>query len=384
MSTVWDSLTPMLGVRVCCDGRCFYVMRTAKGNQTVASTEQIKLKTAREYVGQTFRTTLKQGARQSGRMIRFDALVKNEWTEKVMQSWFDALSQKYAGAANRNLDVLRSIFAYAVKQGYCVDNPCDGVKQNRQRNLNRFLSHDELSKLNSALKAVSEVGEVEACCCQALRLVLLTGCRISEVTGLQWSFVKGSEWHLPDSKTGAKIVYVGEAAQRQVSQLRKEYAGYQSEDVFPLLSGYASKPTKVHTVWVQVRTLAEIKGVRIHDLRHTFASYAVLEGYPIPMVAKLLGHKRRSSTLRYTHVSDAYLETEAQKIGWVIDDILNDKASNKTKKKIDGNNAISEVMTGKIHRKKARQPRKETKVRFTETESQIQRYRDELDFLEWM
>ncbi|MGX9522956.1 tyrosine-type recombinase/integrase [Vibrio mediterranei] len=418
--TVWDSLTPMLGVRVCRDGRCFYVMRTAKGNQTVASTEQIKLKAAREYVEQTFRTVLKQGTRQSGQMIRFDALVKNEWTEKVMQGWkpatqgtarsalhcylfeafgrypihridsihvqrwFDALSQKYAGAANRNLDVLRSIFAYAVKQGYCVDNPCDGVKQNRQRKLNRFLSHDELSKLDSALQAVSEVGEVEACCCQALRLVLLTGCRISEVTGLQWSFVKGSEWHLPDSKTGAKIVYVGEAAQRQVSQLRKEYAGYQSEDVFPLLSGFASKPTKVHTVWVQVRTLAEIKGVRIHDLRHTFASYAVLEGYPIPMVAKLLGHKRISSTLRYTHVGDAYLETEVQKIGWVIDDILNDKASNKTKKKIDGNNSISEVMTGKIHRKRAKQPRKETKVRFTETESQIQRYRDELDFLEWM
>ncbi|MGR5299392.1 tyrosine-type recombinase/integrase, partial [Vibrio mediterranei] len=332
--TVWDSLTPILGVRVCRDGRCFYVMRTAKGNQTVASTEQIKLKTAREYVEQTFRTALKQGARQSGRMIRFDALVKNEWTEKVMQSWkpatqgtarsalhcylfeafgrypihridsthvqrwFDALSQKYAGAANRNLDVLRSIFAYAVKQGYCVDNPCDGVKQNRQRNLNRFLSHDELSKLDSALQAVSELGEVESCCCQALRLVLLTGCRISEVTGLQWSFVKGSEWHLPDSKTGAKIVYVGEAAQRLVSQLRKEYAGYQSEDVFPLLSGFASKPTKVHTVWIQVRALAKIEDIRIHDLRHTFASYAVLEGYPIPMVAKLLGHKRISSTLR--------------------------------------------------------------------------------------
>jgi hypothetical protein len=62
-------------------------MRTAKGNQTVASTEQIKLKTVREYVEQTFRTALKQGARQSGRMIRFDALVKNEWTNKVMQSW---------------------------------------------------------------------------------------------------------------------------------------------------------------------------------------------------------------------------------------------------------------------------------------------------------
>ncbi|MGR5299296.1 site-specific integrase, partial [Vibrio mediterranei] len=111
---------------------------------------------------------------------------------------------------------------------------------------------------------------------------------------------------------------------------------------------------------------------------------AVLEGYPIPMVAKLLGHKRISSTLRYTHVGDAYLETEAQKIGWVIDNILNDKARNKTKKKGDGSNAVSEVMTGKIHRKKARPPQKETTVRFTETESQIQRYRDELDFLEWV
>jgi integrase len=162
-----------------------------------------------------------------------------------------------------------------------------------------------------------------------------TGGRSSEVRILHWDEYRGGHWHLSDSKAGAKIVYVGQVAQRLVSQLRKKYAGYQSEDVFPLLSGFASKPTKVHTVWIQVRTRAEIKGVRIHDLRHTFASYAVLEGYPIPMAAKLLRHKRISSTLRYTHVGDVYLETEAQKIGQAINGIYVGKKIQPVKEKIN-------------------------------------------------
>lgn len=81
-------------------------------------------------------------------------------------------------------------------------------------------------------------------------------------------------------------------------------------DVFPLLSHFLSRPTKVGMIWTRVRALAEITDVRIHDLRHTFASYAVLEGHPIPMVAKLLGHKRVSSTFRYTHVGDTHIEND--------------------------------------------------------------------------
>lgn len=411
--TVWDSQAPLLGVRVCRDGQCFYLIRTAQGRHKIALVAQISLKTARQHAQKILDTSLAPIRKTSGRLIRFDALVSNEWRETVMaywkpstqgagrsalnahlldefgrypvhlitphhvQRWFDGLSQTYAGAANRNLDVLRSIFTYAMKQGYCRQNPCDGIKQNRKRTLNRFLSYEELSRLDKALKEVSLIGEMEACCCQVLRLTLLTGCRISEVTGLQWSFVKGSEWHLPDSKTGAKIVYVGLAAQKVVSQIRKQHRESQSEDVFAPLRGFVSRATKVGMIWGQVRALADICDVRIHDLRHTFASYAVLEGYPIPMVAALLGHKRISSTLRYTHVSESHVEAQAQTIGQALYDVLTDapqsvkkppcrrKTPQKTKTRtVKKTNDITEPVS-------------------TITDKQIQRYRDELDFLTW-
>lgn len=408
---VWDSQVPTLGVRVCSDNQRFYIMRTQNGSQKIASVEQVSLKTARQHALKTFKASLESNGNKSGRLIRFDALVRDEWIDKVMmnwkptsqgtgrsalkchllktfgrypvhridsfhvQRWFDELSQIYAGAANRNLDVLRSIFSYAVKQGYCRENPCDGIKQNRKRTLNRFLSHEELSRFDDALEAVSQIGDMEACCCQVLRLVLLTGCRISEVTGLQWSYVKGNEWHLPDSKTGAKIVYVGEAAQKLLSQIRNQQKRSLTGDVFPLLSHFVSRPNKVGIVWGQVRTLANIEDVRIHDLRHTFASYAVLEGYPIPMVAKLLGHKRISSTLRYTHVGDAHIKEEAETIGQIITGLLMDETHQTPKKK---------PSNGKGRRKQPnREAKKVSKIVLSETEEQIRRYRDELDFFEW-
>jgi site-specific recombinase XerD len=252
-----------------------------------------------------------------------------------VQRWFDELSRTFTGAANRNLDVLRSIFNAAVKYGYCDSNPCDGIKQNRKRILNRFLSNEELVQLDNALNTVSQQGEMEMCCCLVLRLILLTGCRISEVTGLQWSYVKGEEWYLPDSKTGAKVVYVGKEAQALLRQIRKRYSvsiNNVQDDVFPPLGRYLCRKVKVSVVWQQVRRLANIEDVRIHDLRHTFASYAVMEGYPLPMVAKLLGHQRISSTLRYTHVSDTQVEDSAQCIGDVLSDIVSGKPDKPTDK----------------------------------------------------
>lgn len=411
--SVWDSQVSTLGVRVCSDNQRFYIMRTRNVTQKIASVDQVTLKTARQHALKAFNASLEPSGNKSGRIIRFDALVRDEWMETVMmnwkptsqrtgksalkchllkafgrypvhridsfhvQRWFDELSQTYAGTANRNLDVLRSIFSYAVKQGYCRENPCDGIKQNRKRTLNRFLSHEELSRFYAALRVVSQVGGMEACCCQVLQLVLLTGCRISEVTGLKWSYVKGNEWHLPDSKTGAKIVYVGEAAQKLVSRIRKQEKGDLTEDVFPLLSHFVSRPNKVGIVWEQVRTLANIDDVRIHDLRHTFASYAVLEGYPIPMVAKLLGHKRISSTLRYTHVGDAHLEEEAEAIGQVITGFLTEGTCLAPKKKANIDKGKSKRVKPELVTKKL------SNDVLSLTEDQVRRYRDELDFWEW-
>ncbi|MEZ8269488.1 tyrosine-type recombinase/integrase [Vibrio cyclitrophicus] len=348
--TVWDTKIPALGVRVYADDRRFYVTYLPIPNKTLAAVGQFTLKQARQHV-QALQSSFLEKETKPIRLIRFDALVKEEWTDKVCKGWklstqgtassalrrhllpefgrfpvsridsfhvhrwFDELSQNYAGAANRNLDVLRSIFKYAVKQGYCMENPCEGLKQSRKKKLNRFLSLDELARLDKALTVVSQQGNLEACCCQVLKLVLLTGCRISEVTGLQWSFVKGREWHLPDSKTGAKVVYVGKEAQKLLSDIPKQAWTQRSEshdDVFMPLRRFVSRSTKVSMVWQQVRALAHIEDVRIHDLRHTFASYAVLEGFPIPMVSKLLGHTRISSTLRYAHVDDVQVSQSAE------------------------------------------------------------------------
>ena len=405
--TVWDTQVPALGVRVYTDGRRFYVTHLSIPNKTLAAVGQLTLKKVRQHV-RALQASFLDKETKPIRLIRFDALVKEEWTDKVCKGWkvstqgtassalkkhllpefgrfpvsridschvhrwFDELSQSYAGAANRNLDVLRSIFKYAVKQGYCMENPCDGLKQNRKKKLNRFLSLDELARLHNALTVVSQQGDMEACCCQVLKLVLLTGCRISEVTSLQWSFVKGREWHLPDSKTGAKVVYVGKEAQQLLSDISKQAWTQRSEshdDVFMPLRRFVSRATKVGMIWQQVRALANIEDVRIHDLRHTFASYAVLEGYPIPMVSKLLGHARISSTLRYTHVDDAQVSESAERVGDVITEII----------------TVERESHSKVKKRKSRDLKAKPKPKASNivTDEQIRDIRNELDFLSW-
>ncbi|MEZ9839939.1 tyrosine-type recombinase/integrase [Vibrio sp. 10N.261.52.C11] len=413
--TVWDTQVPALGVRVYTDGRRFYVTHLSIPNKTLAAVGQLTLKKVRQHV-RALQASFLDKETKPIRLIRFDALVKEEWTDKVCKGWkvstqgtassalkkhllpefgrfpvsridschvhrwFDELSQNYAGAANRNLDVLRSIFKYAVKQGYCMENPCDGLKQNRKKKLNRFLSLDELARLHNALTVVSQQGDMEACCCQVLKLVLLTGCRISEVTSLQWSFVKGREWHLPDSKTGAKVVYVGKEAQQLLSDISKQAWTQRSEshdDVFMPLRRFVSRSTKVSMVWQQVRALANIEDVRIHDLRHTFASYAVLEGYPIPMVSKLLGHTRISSTLRYAHVDDAQVSQSAEAIGEVISGILSGQlVSNPKTRKV---RASKPKLTKSPPKRRGRPIKAIPEL----TDEEVERLRYEVDFWEW-
>ncbi|CAK2053349.1 Site-specific integrase [Vibrio crassostreae] len=413
--TVWDTQVPALGVRVYTDGRRFYVTHLSVPNQTLVAVGQLTLKKVRQHV-RALQASFLDKETKPIRLIRFDALVKEEWTDKVCKGWklstqgtalsalkkhllpefgrfpvsridschvhrwFDELSQTYAGAANRNLDVLRSIFKYAVKQAYCMNNPCDGLKQNRKKKLNRFLSLDELARLQKALTVVSQQGDLEACCCQVLKLVLLTGCRISEVTGLQWSFVKGREWHLPDSKTGAKVVYVGKEAQQLLSDIPQQVWAHRSEshdDVFMPLHRFVSRSTKVSMVWQQVRALAHIEDVRIHDLRHTFASYAVLEGYPIPMVSKLLGHTRLSSTLRYAHVDEVQVSQSAEAIGEVISGILSGQlVSNPKARKV----RASKPKPMKSPLKRRVRP---IKAILELTDEEVERFRYEVDFWEW-
>jgi len=418
--TLWDTQLPALGVRVYSDGRCFYVTRLPSANKKIALVGQLSLKKARQHVQALIDSTREQENSKPVRLARFDAFVKEEWTVRGcptwkpssrqrarsalnryllpefgrypvsfieshhVQRWFDALSRTYAGTANRNLDVLRSIFNYAVQRGYCQSNPCAGIKKNRKKRLNRFLSLEELGQVNHALTQVSQQGQLEACCCEVLRLLLLTGCRVSEVTGLKWSFVNGGEWHLPDSKTGPRVVCVGKKAQQRLSHISKQTWSQSHEpqgDVFTPLSRFVSKPDKVGMIWKQVRALANVEDVRIHDLRHTFASYAVLEGYPIPMVSKLLGHKRMSSTLRYAHVNDAQVTQSVEAIGEVIRGIVSEQNETPPKRR-----TVSESKPKKTTSspKRRRRPVKAVPKPSEDilTNEQIQKLLHEVDFLD--
>ncbi|MFA0297557.1 MULTISPECIES: tyrosine-type recombinase/integrase, partial [unclassified Vibrio] len=140
---------------------------------------------------------------------------------------------------------------------------------------------------------------------------------------------------------------------------------------------FVSRSTKVSMVWQQVRALAHIEDVRIHDLRHTFASYAVLEGYPIPMVSKLLGHTRISSTLRYAHVDDAQVSQSAEAIGEVISGILSGQL-------------VSNPKTRKVRASKPKPTKSPPKRRGRPikaipelTDEEVERLRYEVDFWEW-
>jgi len=239
----------------------------------------------------------------------FGRLPLHTITHAAVQQWFDAVSVKTKGAANRNLDVLQSVFKLAVMQGYCTINPAMGIKPNKRRVLNRFLSVPEIKRLSAVLDEVGACSDVLFQCCDILRLLMLTGCRVSEITQLKGEYLHGNEIHLPDSKTGARVVHIGQAAVDVLARHVRRQGG----ELFPMKKGASVRA--VSNLWVKLRIKADIADVRIHDLRHTFASYAVMDGHTLPMVAKLLGHKRLSMTLRYTHVSDKAVEQAAEQVG---------------------------------------------------------------------
>nr|WP_275661012.1 tyrosine-type recombinase/integrase [Vibrio brasiliensis] len=111
------------------------------------------------------------------------------------------------------------------------------------------------------------------------------------------------------------------------------------------MAPYASRNATVSQVWKQVRRLADIEDVLIHDLRHTLASYAVMAGYPLPVISKLLGHQRLSSTLRYTHVSNTHVEQGAEQVGQALTKIVSAAKKERKRTKIKPAKKRDEILT---------------------------------------
>jgi integrase len=221
---------------------------------------------------------------------------------------FHASRGKHPSNANRCLAILSHIFSIATKWGALPAgiNPCRGIKRFRERIRDRFLSAEEVVALGKALYEADrpeDDGGGDWRAVNALRLLVYTGARLSEILALQWGWIhwEAGFARLPDSKTGTKNVPLPRPALDVLRKLAAEH-GRSSMFVFP---GTRSGTyfTGIQKPWQRIRLKAGIPDVRIHDLRHCFASTAVAHGESLYLVGAVLGHRTTSTTQRYAHLA---------------------------------------------------------------------------------
>lgn len=214
--------------------------------------------------------------------------------------------------ANRVLSALSSLFNRAEEWGYRDEgsNPCRHVKPYPEKPRERSLSQEEIRRLNQTLithesKSLYSVAFV--------RLALMTGARKNELLTLRWSDVdlKQGRLHLPDSKTGKRAIVLSEPAKELLANLPR----INSNPHVLVGAKEGAHLVNVNKFWLKIRREANLDGVRIHDLRHTFASIGVSNGVPLAVVGKLLGHRHPSTTNRYAHLADTSLTDGADLIG---------------------------------------------------------------------
>jgi integrase len=222
-------------------------------------------------------------------------------------------------AATKAVKLLRAIFNFAIARKLCAENPCLGVKTFPDGKRERFLSPAELGLLGDALTAAATEG-AHPYHVAIFRLLALTGARKNEIARLRWSEVdlERGLLQLEDSKTGRKVIRLGAAALELVTAIDRTKSPY----VFPDPRDPALPIRNLDWAWVGIRKRADLNGLRVHDLRHSFASVGVAGGSGLFLIGKLLGHSHVATTSRYAHLADDPVKAAADKIAREIDAML--------------------------------------------------------------
>lgn len=227
------------------------------------------------------------------------------------------------GTANKAVALLSAIMSFAVDRRMVDHNPVLGVKKYREGKKERYLSSEEMQRLGAALEA-AEGNELPGAL-TAIRLLALTGARRSEILGARWDQLdmERSILILPDSKTGHKVLLLGAPA---MDVLRSAPRIQGNPHVCPGKS--PGKPiVNIQKVWNRIRTEAGIPDVRLHDLRHSFASVSAAEGDSLLVIGRLLGHSNPSTTERYAHLTDDPIKRAADKTSERIAEMMRGKRS---------------------------------------------------------
>jgi len=247
--------------------------------------------------------------------------------------------------ANRAVAVVGSLYAWAGRAGLVPEgvNPAVGIEKNAETGRERFLSTDELERLGKALHQAETEGvpwvvdegkpgakhlpsiyrrqtAIAPHAVAALRLLILTGCRLREILNLRWQevdFERGM-LHLPDSKTGRKSVVLNAPALMVLDAIPR-VGSFVIAGRAPKKESAPERPrSDLKKPWNAIRRVAGLGTLRIHDLRHSFASVGAGSGLGLPIIGKLLGHTQASTTQKYAHLDNDPLRRATNAIGATI------------------------------------------------------------------
>lgn len=259
---------------------------------------------------------------------KFGKVAVPEMTRSRISEWHASLADR-PYLANRGLALLSKVFNLAIVWGLWTEptNPCRGIKRFKEEKRERFLSDEEFRRLFTVLDD-AEAGRLRTkhgsriwpYAVTAIRLLIHTGARSSEILTLRWDWVDMDLGRaiLPDSKTGRRVLILSEAALEVLRATRR----VQGNPHVIVGAKPGAHLVNLKDPWAVIQTAADIEDVRIHDLRHSYASMAAAGGMSLPQIGALLGHNSTQTTARYAHLADDVLQRSAA--------VISDRIASKT------------------------------------------------------
>ena len=247
----------------------------------------------------------------------FGNVCLKEITRAMITKHHQSMYQTPHGA-NRFLSLMSKMMNLAERWEYrpLNSNPCRHIERYKEEGRQIYLSMEQIEKIGHVIKQMEQTESIFVL--SAIKLLLFTGRRTGEILTLKWDYIdfENSKMNLPDTKTGAKSFFFSPTVKQILLNLPNK-EGFVFKSVLK-----DKRVTTVRHIWKKICKLAKIENVRVHDLRHTYASLAVQNGYSLPIISKMLGHADIKTTQRYAHLHDDPVNQAVEKIDQQLDNLF--------------------------------------------------------------